>query len=75
VVRPVRPVLADDRARPVGVRVALLGVRVGGVLLRVDRRFVPPDEPVRRERQPQLVHGSSSPSARSKSSWAGPGSG
>ena len=54
-VRPVRPVLADDRARPVGVGVALLGVRVGGVLLRVDRRLVPPDEPVRRQRQPQLV--------------------
>ena len=55
VVRPVRPVLADDRGRPVGVRIALLGVGVRGVLLRVDRRVASPDEPVGRERQPELV--------------------
>ena len=44
---PVGPVLADDRPRPVGVRAALPGVRAGDVLLRADRRLVPPAEPVR----------------------------
>jgi DNA-binding GntR family transcriptional regulator len=55
VVRPVGAVFPDDRVRAVGVPVPLLGVRVGGVLLRVDRRLVPPDEPVRGERQLELV--------------------
>jgi DNA-binding GntR family transcriptional regulator len=55
VVRPVGAVFPDDRVRAVGVPVPLLGVGVGGVLLRVDRRLVPPDEPVGGERQPELV--------------------
>jgi DNA-binding GntR family transcriptional regulator len=55
VVRPVGPVLADDRARAVGVPVSLLGVGVRGVLLRVNRGVIPPHEPVRGQRQPELV--------------------
>src|ERR1700729_1179923 len=53
--RAVGAVLAHDRGRPVGVRVTLLREQLGGGLLRGHGGLVAPDEPVRGERQPQLV--------------------
>jgi predicted nucleic acid-binding protein len=55
VVSAVGAVLADDRGGAVGVLVALFAVGIRGLFLRVDGGLVAPDEPVRGERELQLI--------------------